>query len=96
MVTLTLPVLLMATDCVPLLPTVTLPKLIVVGFAANCATGAAAPVPVSARLVGELEAVLTNETLPFAVPVAEGAKFTVNEVLAPAATVIGKLIPLML
>ena len=76
--------------------TVTLPKATLVGFAVNCATGVAAPVPVSGRSVGEFDAVLTNDTLPFAVPVAVGAKFTINDVLAPAATVIGTVIPLTL
>ena len=96
MVKFALPVLLTAIDCVPLLPTVMLPKLALVGLAVSCTTGAAAPIPVSGRLAGEFEALLTTETLPVAVPVTGGAKFTINEVVAPAANVIGTVNPLAL
>lgn len=95
-VTLTFPVLVTATDCVPLLPTVTFPKATVDGLALNCATGAGAPVPLNARLVGESDALLTNETLPLIDPVAEGAKFTKTEVVAPAANVKGSVSPVAL
>lgn len=48
------------------------------------------------RLAGELGASLTTDTLPLATPVAEGAKFTVNEVVAPAANVVGRVNPVTL
>jgi len=79
----------MTIDSVPLVPIVTLPKFALAGFRLSCGTGAAAPFPVSARFVGEFEAVLASERLPLAVPVAEGVKFTINEPEAPAARVSG-------
>jgi hypothetical protein len=84
-----LPVLLITIDCVAVVPMVTLPKFALVGLTLNCGTGAAAPVPVSDRFVGEFEAVLPSETFPLAAPVAVGAKFTMNDVEAPAARVSG-------
>lgn len=93
-VTLTFPVLLTTKDFVPLFPTMMLPKLMLVGLVESCATGAAAPVPVSERLVGEFGAVLTSATLPLAVPEAAGEKVTTKDVLAPAASVNGRVIPL--
>ena len=92
----TLPLLVTDTDLVPLVPVVTFPKVIDVGLAVSCATGAAAPVPVKDRFAGELGASLSTETLPLAVPVAAGAKFTVNEVVAPAANVSGRANPVTL
>ena len=96
MVRFAVPVLLIAIDCVPLLPTVMLPKATFMGLAVSCAMGAAAPVPVSVKFVGEFEAVLTSETLPVAVPVTDGAKSSVREVVAPAASVKGRLSPVAL
>jgi hypothetical protein len=96
MVTLTFPLLLTDPDFVLLVPVVTLPKFQDVGVALSWATGTAAPLPVKVRFCGELEASLTTDTLPSAVPVTAGAKFTVNEVEAPAATVRGRVIPLTL
>jgi len=92
----TLPVLVIDTDLVPLVPVVTFPKVIDVGLAVSCATGAAAPVPVKDRFAGELGASLSTATLPLAIPVAEGAKFTVNEAVAPAANVVGRVNPVTL
>ena len=75
-VTLTFPVLLTPTDWEPLLPTVTFPKATEEGSAVSCATGTAVPVPLNTKLVGESDALLTNETLPLADPVVDGAKFS--------------------
>src|SRR5690348_2630910 len=44
-------------------------------------------------LIGELEALLTNETLPLSVPVAGGVKVKINDALVPAASVIGRVSP---
>ena len=97
MVRFALPVLLTEIDCVPLLPTVTLPKPTLVRFGVSCATGAAAPVPVSAMVVGELKAFVMSDTVPLYVPVAAaGAKVNVKEVLAPAAKLKGRASPLAL
>ena len=73
-----------------------LPKATVDGLAVSCATGAGDPVPLNARLVGESDALLTNETLPPIDPFAEGAKFSEKEVVAPAASVIGRVSPVAL
>jgi hypothetical protein len=57
--------------------------------------GAATPVPVSAPESGELEALLTNETLEEATPLDCGVKVMVKLALCPAAIVTGKESPLM-
>ena len=46
--------------------------------------------------VGEFDAVLTTDTLPLVTPVADGANFTTNELVAPAAIVKGSVTPLTL
>jgi hypothetical protein len=96
MVALALPVLLIEIDFEEVLPVTTLPKFQDVGFSVRNGEGAAVPVPMTAKLCGEFEASLTTETLPATLPVFEGAKLTVNEVEAPAATVRGRVIPLTL
>ena len=87
---LALPVLLITIDFDEVLPTTTFPKFQDVGFKTIEAAGAATPVPVKVRFAGELGALLTTDTLPLAIPVAAGTKFTVNEVVAPAANVSGR------
>ena len=71
-----LPVLLSEIDWVALLPTVTLPKLSLVGLVVSCAAGAVTPVPVIETEVGLLDALLTKETWPDALPAAVGANCT--------------------
>ncbi len=76
-------------------PTVTFPKLMVLGAALSrkvCAT----PVPDSATVAGELVAVLTTETLPEALPATVGVKVALKLVLWPAVSVRGSESPLML
>jgi hypothetical protein len=86
-----LPVLLNVTVCDPLLPTITLPKLRLVGFAdrADCT-----PVPVIAIVVGDDGALLVIDMLPAELPVAAGANFAVIVVFAPAAIEMGSANPL--
>ena len=96
MVALALPVLLITIDFDATPPTTTLPKFQDVGLKTIEPAGAATPVPVEDRFAGEFGASLTTDTLPLATPVAEGAKFTVNEVVAPAANVIGRVNPVTL
>jgi len=96
MVALALPVLLITIDFDETLPTTTFPKLQDVGFKTMEAAGATVPVPVAERVCGELVASLTSDRLPVAAPVLEGLKFTLNETLAPAATVLGTVSPLTL
>ena len=78
-----------------MLPTVTLPKLRLLGVAVSkkvCAT----PVPESETTAGELVAVLATETLPEALPGVVGAKVAVKLVVWPAVRVRGSESPLML
>ena len=60
-----------------------------------CCTGAV-PEPLSATVAGEFVALLTNETLPEAAPLLAGAKTTFAVLLAPTASVNGKVTPLTL
>jgi len=53
-------------------------------------------VPDIAIVVGELDAVLTIEIMPLALPPVAGANCAVKEVLCPAARVAGVASPLML
>ena len=61
----------------------------------KCAIGTN-PEPETDITAGELVALLTNDTEPVELPDAPGAKLMVAVVLAPAATVVGKVIPLTL
>jgi hypothetical protein len=54
------------------------------------------PVPVRGRLRLGFVASLVNATLPFTVPLVDGAKVTEKLVLAPAARLAGRLSPLRL
>ena len=50
--------------------------------------------PVNAWTAGELDALLTKESLPDAAPLLWGANLTVRETLLPAETVMGNVAPL--
>lgn len=73
------PVLVSVSDKLELLPTVMLPNARLVGLGVNvpCVT----PVPESGMLKLGLLPLEVILTLPLALPLAVGAKFTVNEVL---------------
>jgi hypothetical protein len=87
-----LPVLDRVTGCVPVEPSVTLPKLTL--FELTPRTNVAAtPVPVRGIAVGEVAALLTSETLPLTAVVPVGAKFTLNVEEAPAARFSGSVSP---
>jgi hypothetical protein len=58
-----------------------------------CCTGAS-PVPVSDSVAGELPALLTNESVAVTVPDTCGRNVTVNGIDCPAASVVGREIPL--
>jgi hypothetical protein len=77
-----------------LLPTVTLPKLRLVGFGVN--VPAATPVPVSGMVRVGFEAFEPIVTLPLASAAVVGVNVTLNVVLAPAARVTGVVSPLRL
>jgi hypothetical protein len=75
-----------------LLPTRMFPKLTLSGFTESVPCS---PFPLSAISVGELEALLTSETLPEALPAAVGANFTTRLPDCPGASVSGNVKPLM-
>ena len=86
------PVFVTDTETVLLLPTVTLPKLALLGFAVR--EPAASPVPESAMLSGEAGASDTIASVPVADPAVVGAKPTLNVTLWFAASVTGTDKPL--
>jgi len=92
-VTLPVPVLLRVTDCVPLVPRVTLPNPIEPGEAPSSKV---TPVPERETMAGELVALLTIEMLPVALPVTVGEKTALKLVLWPPERVSGNVRPLVL
>lgn len=81
---------------VPLVPTVTLPKLSVDGATANCNCNGLAAIPVSGIASVVSEAFEVIATLPLALPVVLGLNITVNLAVCPAAKFSGRLRPLTL
>ena len=75
-----------------LLPTVTLPKLRLEGL--DPSAPAATPVPDNPRLAAGFEASDVILTVPLALPLASGAKATVNVMLWEGSSVSGVVIPL--
>jgi hypothetical protein len=91
-VTLEPPVLVIVSDKDCLLPTVTLPKLRLVGFEPSAPAATPAPDNGTLRVgVGAFEVIVT---LPLAFAADCGANVTLKLVLCPAASVIGAVIPL--
>ena len=78
---------------VPVLPTVTLPRLSVVGPTVNCVV-AATPVPLRAATEVGGEALLEKVSFALVAPLDWGRKFTVKDALLPSAIVIGSDNPL--
>lgn len=74
-------------------PTVTLPKLRLVGDTANWPV--TVPVPERAILMGELDAFDTTDRFPLAVPALVGAKVAVKVTLPLGVSVSGKVNPLI-
>ena len=77
-----------------MLPTVTLPNLKLAGFGDKSPVDI--PVPVSGILRDGFEAFEVMATVPLALPAVAGVNFTVNVVVAPAASVTGVVTPLVL
>jgi len=94
-VTFELPVFVMVTVWLAVLPTNTLPKLMLVGEALSVST-CVTPVPLNETTVGEFVAVLASDTLPLTAPAAAGANRAVNVVLCPAVSVSGSVSPVTL
>ena len=90
--TLDPPVLVIVSDRAPLLPTVTLPKLRLLGFGPS--PPGEAPVPANAKVRDGLEAFEVMVTVPLALPADCGAKVTVKVVLCDGLRVSGVVIPL--
>ena len=93
-VTLEPPVLVIVSDREWLLPTVTLPKLRLVGFDPIAPGVTAVPDNGIVRL--GFEALDVTVTFPLALPADCGANVTVKVVLWPAVSVVGVVIPLRL
>ena len=90
--TLEPPVLVTVSDRDCLLPTVTLPKLRLVGF--DPTAPGTTPVPDNARVIEGFEASELIVTVPLALPLACGTKATVKVVLWEGLSVDGAVIPL--
>jgi len=93
-VTLEPPLLVTVSDSDGSDPTVTLPKLRLVGFDAK--SPGDTPVPDNAMVSVGLEAFEVIVTVPLALPVEVGANATLKLVLWPAVNVTGAVIPLRL
>ena len=87
------PVFVMVSESDLVLPTFTLPKLRLVGFALR--SPAATPVPDTAMVKLGFEASEVMVIVPFAFPLDFGANVTVNVVLWDAPTATGVDIPLI-
>jgi hypothetical protein len=92
MVTLVPPVLVTVSDRDWLFPTVTLPKLRLVGF--DPSTPALTPVPVRGIARLALEALEVTVTVPVALPAAVGVNVTLKLALWPEVSVTGTEMPL--
>lgn len=88
------PLFVKVSDWVLLLPTCTLPKAMLAGFGDNPPW--VTPVPESGMLKVGLEPLEVIVRLPLTAPAADGANFTVNDVLCPAFSVRGRVSPLKL
>jgi len=93
MVTLAVPEFVSVTDCEPLVPTGTLPKFTLVGFAESPPR---VPVPLRGIESVASVALLVIEMLPDALPVAVGANCAVKFTFRPAPMVTGAVMPVML
>ena len=82
-------------DELPLVPTTTLPRSMVVGATESCPI-ATVPVPDKGIVRVGLEALDVMLTLPLALPADDGANETLNVALCPAVRVTGVAIPLKL
>ena len=94
MVTVEPPVLVIFSDKDVLLPTVTLPKLRLVGLGAR--SPGEIPVPDNGMVRVGSEALEVMVMLPLALAAEEGANFTLKLVLCPAVNVTGVEMPLRL
>jgi hypothetical protein len=93
-VALALPELVRVIVCCPLLPTFTLPKLTLPGFAVSVAVCETA-LPTSVSTCGDPGALSVNVMLPVAAPAVVGANVTLNEIDCPALIVFGSESPLI-
>ena len=82
-------------DELPLLPTSTLPRSMLVGLTASCPT-AAVPLPDKGIVRLGFEALDVMVRLPLALPAEEGVNDTLKVVLCPAVSVTGVVIPVKL
>lgn len=92
--TLDPPVFVRVSESVWLLPSCTVPKSRLVGFAPSAPT-VVTPVPESVSMVGLVEASLVIEAVALNAPAALGLKTKLSVEFCPAAMVTGRLGPLM-
>ena len=90
--TLELPVFVIVTLREAVLPTLTLPKLTLLGFTARLKP-AATPAPLSAMAEGGLVASLTRDKLPVEAPADFGLNCTLKVAVLPALNIIGRTRP---
>ena len=93
-VTVDPPVLVIVSDRVLLCPTVTLPKLN--GQVVAASVPVVVAVPESETVNDGFDASLVTVKVPVGVPAVVGANTTLNDLLAPAAKVKGKVMPFTL
>jgi len=84
-------VLVRVTVCASVFPTVTLPKVSLVGLSDNCPVAEAVPTPVSEMLALALDALLITESVALKVPTVLGENEMLIVALCPGATVAGRL-----
>jgi hypothetical protein len=94
--TLEPPVFVIVSESFPVLPTFTLPKLRLVGFALRAPAVTATPFPEIGTVKLGLLAVEVMVRFPLAEPAAPGANDTVKVALSPLLSVTGVVIPLRL
>jgi hypothetical protein len=83
------------TDCVPELPTVTLPNARLPGITEIAGAAAVVAVPLTGMELGELGALLVKEMVPASVPTAGGVNFTLKLAVPLLGMVRGVLTPLI-
>ena len=93
-VALAVPVLVTIRGSAVVVPIVTLPKLRLLGFGVSCPDPVVAetvtPVPVTATLIVELEALLPSDKVAFDVPATVGVKVTLKTALWPGPKLNGR------
>jgi len=94
MVTFELPLLVSVTFCEMPVPSVSTPKLMLVGLAPRRWV-AETPLPLNEIASGEVGPLLTKDTDPLTLPAEVGVNMALNVAVAPTAIVVGAVKPLI-